>query len=197
MPDTTPLKIQEIQDLRESLAELPDDLVTHTKRDVVALLAGDIQRARDKGYTLKQIAQHLEQRGFNINYNTLRDALPRQKKSRSGKKRGSGSRADGTGMRADDSRRREDGSLTRADGTRMRADDSRRREDGSPTRADGTRMRADDSRRREDGSPREVAPMKSPPRAPDTSPPVVFPPGASCVFTADGCFIPAPDPDDL
>ncbi len=176
MPDTTPLKMQEIQDLRESLAELPDGLVTHTKRDVVALLAGDIQRARDKGYTLKQIAQHLEQRGFNINYNTLRDALPRQKKSRSGKKRGSGSRADGTGMRADD---------------------SRRREDGSPTRADGTRMRADDSRRREDGSPREVAPMKSPPRAPDTSTPVVFPPGASCVFTADGCFIPAPDSDDL
>ena len=197
MPDTTPLKMQEIQDLRESLAELPDDWVTHTKRDVVALLAGDIQRARDKGYTLKQIAQHLEQRGFNINYNTLRDALPRQKKSRSGKKRGSGSRADGTGMRADDSRRREDGSLTRADGTRMRADDSRRREDGSPTRADGTRMRADDSRRREDGSPREVAPVKSPPATPDPSPPVVFPPGASCVFTADGCFIPAPDSDDL
>jgi len=197
MPDTTPLKIQEIQDLRESLAELPDDWVTHTKRDVVALLAGDIQRARDKGYTLKQIAQHLEQRGFNINYNTLRDALPRQKKSRSGKKRGSGSRADGTGMRADDSRRREDGSLTRADETRMRADDSRRREDGSPTRADGTRMRADDSRRREDGSPREVAPVKSPPATPDPSPPVVFPPGASCVFTADGCFIPAPDSDDL
>ncbi|MEZ5601448.1 MAG: hypothetical protein R3F36_11040 [Candidatus Competibacteraceae bacterium] len=52
-------------------------------------MAGDIQRARDKGYTLKQIAQHLEQRGFNINYNTLRDALPRQKKSRSGKKEGS------------------------------------------------------------------------------------------------------------
>ena len=155
MPDTTPLKIQEIQDLRESLAELPDDWVTHTKRDVVALLAGDIQRARDKGYTLKQIAQHLEQRGFNINYNTLRDALPRQKKSRSGKKRGSGSRADGTGMRADD------------------------------------------SRRREDGSPREVAPVKSPPATPDPSPPVVFPPGASCVFTADGCFIPAPDSDDL
>jgi len=155
MPDTTPLKIQEIQDLRESLAELPDDWVTHTKRDVVALLAGDIQRARDKGYTLKQIAQHLEQRGFNINYNTLRDALPRQKKSRSGKKRGSGSRAD------------------------------------------GTRMRADDSRRREDGSPREVAPVKSPPATPDPSPPVVFPPGASCVFTADGCFIPAPDSDDL
>jgi len=25
----------------------------------------------------------------------------------------------------------------------------------------------------------------------------VFPPGASCVFTADGCFIPAPDSDDL
>ncbi|MCP5449759.1 MAG: hypothetical protein H6972_04220 [Gammaproteobacteria bacterium] len=197
MPDTTPLKIQEIQDLRESLAELPDDWVTHTKRDVVALLAGDIQRARDKGYTLKQIAQHLEQRGFNINYNTLRDALPRQKKSRSGKKRGSGSRADGTGMRADDSRRREDGSLTRADETRMRADDSRRREDGSPTRADGTGMRADDSRRREDGSPREVAPVKSPPATPDPSPPVVFPPGASCVFTADGCFIPAPDSDDL
>lgn len=155
MPDTTPLKMQEIQDLRESLAELPDDWVTHTKRDVVALLAGDIQRARDKGYTLKQIAQHLEQRGFNINYNTLRDALPRQKKSRSGKKRGSGSRADGTGMRADD------------------------------------------SRRREDGSPREVAPVKSPPATPDPSPPVVFPPGASCVFTADGCFIPAPDSDDL
>ena len=197
MPDTTPLKMQEIQDLRESLAELPDDWVTHTKRDVVALLAGDIQRARDKGYTLKQIAQHLEQRGFNINYNTLRDALPRQKKSRSGKKRGSGSRADGTGMRADDSRRREDGSLTRADGTRMLADDSRRREDGSLTRADGTRMRADDSRRREDGSPREVAPVKSPPATPDPSPPVVFPPGASCVFTADGCFIPAPDSDDL
>ncbi|MER2601966.1 MAG: hypothetical protein ABTR27_06385 [Candidatus Competibacter phosphatis] len=197
MPDTTPLKMQEIQDLRESLAELPDDLVTHTKRDVVALLAGDIQRARDKGYTLKQIAQHLEQRGFNINYNTLRDALPRQKKSRSGKKRGSGSRADGTGMRTDDSRRREDGSLTRADGTRMRTDDSRRREDGSLTRADGTGMRADDSRRREDGSPREVAPVKSPPATPGPSPPVVFPPGASCVFTADGCFIPAPDSDDL
>lgn len=45
---------------------------------------------------------------------------------------------------------------------------------------------------------RAVPPAKAPEQAPDaTVPPVVFPPGAACVFTGDGCFIPAPDSDDL
>ena len=35
-----------------------------TKRKMVALLAGAIQRARDKGYTLKQIVGQLQNNGF-------------------------------------------------------------------------------------------------------------------------------------
>jgi len=47
-------------------------------------------------------------------------------------------------------------------------------------------------------TPRDVAPAKASPRAADSAvPPVVFPPGAACVFTGDGHFIPAPDSEVL
>ncbi|MBK8751745.1 MAG: hypothetical protein IPL99_08870 [Candidatus Competibacteraceae bacterium] len=107
MPEDTPLKADEIQNLGQSLAGLPDPSATLTKRKVVALLASDIQSARDKGYTLKAIVRHLRSRGFDINYNTLRDALPRQKKSRSGKKKP-------RGVGAEEARTNGDGVRTRA-----------------------------------------------------------------------------------
>lgn len=42
-----------------------------TKRKMVALLAGAIQRARDKGYTLKQIVGQLQNNGFDIGHAAL------------------------------------------------------------------------------------------------------------------------------
>lgn len=85
MLEKTEHKAGEIQNLSQGLTELPDTPATLTKRKVVALLAGDIQRARDKGYTLKEIGRRLNERGFDIAYSTLRNALPRQKKRRDGK----------------------------------------------------------------------------------------------------------------
>jgi hypothetical protein len=85
MLEKTEHKADEIQNLSQGLTELPDTPATLTKRKVVALLAGDIQRARDKGYTLKEIGLRLNERGLNIAYSTLRNTLPRQKKRRDGK----------------------------------------------------------------------------------------------------------------
>lgn len=129
MTDTAPLDRQAIQSLGESLADLPDALVNHTKRAIVALLASDIQHARSKGYTLKAIARHLRDRGFDINYHTLRDALPRQKTSRSGKKKpraaamsdGARTRRDGHGPGRDAPMTSRDVPMTSRDGARMRA----------------------------------------------------------------------------
>ena len=149
-----------IQSLNKCLAEMPETGPQLSKRKTVALLASAIQQARDKGYTLKQIAQQLQKNGFDISYATLRNALPRQKKARSRPKK----------PRAAAKTDPQTPIVTSLSGA-------------------APRERAT--------TVREVAPVKSPPATPDPSPPVVFPPGASCVFTADGCFIPAPDSDDL
>jgi hypothetical protein len=61
---------------------LPPAPVALSKRQTIARLAGDIQCARDKGYTLKQIAEHLNRAGLEISYDALRALLPRQKKAR-------------------------------------------------------------------------------------------------------------------
>ena len=87
MPEDKRLEADSTQRASEWLAELPDVPAPATKREIVALLASDIQSARSKGYTIKAIAGYLQNRGLDINYNTLRDALPRQKKSRPGKKK--------------------------------------------------------------------------------------------------------------
>ena len=122
MTDAAPLDMRAIQSLGESLADLPDALVNHTKRAIVALLASDIQHARSKGYTLKAIARHLRDRGFDINYNTLRDALPRQKKSRPGKKKPrAAAMPDGARTRRDGRGPGRDAPTTSRDGARMRA----------------------------------------------------------------------------
>jgi hypothetical protein len=80
MPEDNRLEADPTQRVSRWLAELPDAPAPATKREIVARLASDIRSARSKGYTLKAIARHLRDRGFDINYNTLRDALPRQKK---------------------------------------------------------------------------------------------------------------------
>lgn len=122
MTDAAPLDMRAIQSLGESLADLPDALVNHTKRAIVALLASDIQHARSKGYTLKAIARHLRDRGFDINYNTLRDALPRQKKSRSRKKKPrAAAMPDGARPGRDGRGPGRDAPMTSRDGARMRA----------------------------------------------------------------------------
>lgn len=99
MSENSKLETDKIQSLSRELDALPPARTTLTKRKVVALLASDIQRARDKGYTLKEIVRHLQNRGFDLSYDTLRNALPRQKKSRSGKKKPRAVAADGSRMR--------------------------------------------------------------------------------------------------
>jgi hypothetical protein len=74
-----------IQSLGRKLRDLPPASSAMTKREIVALLAGDIQRALDKGYTLKEIVGHLKSEGLDFHYDTVRHALPRHTKSRSGK----------------------------------------------------------------------------------------------------------------
>lgn len=100
MSDNSELEVEKIQQISQELAELPPSPTVLTKRKVVALLASDIQRARDKGYTLKQIAQHLESHGIDLGYATIRAALPRQNKKRSAKKKARGATVD-TGRRRD------------------------------------------------------------------------------------------------
>ena len=149
-----------IQLINKCLAEMPETGPHLSKRKTVALVASAIQQARDKGYTLKQIAQQLQKNGFDISYATLRNALPRQKKARSRPKKPR------VAVKTDP----QTPVVTSLSGA-------------------APRERATTAR--------EVTPVKSPPPTPAPTPPVVFPPGASCVFTADGCFIPAPDSDDL
>ena len=122
MPEDNRLEADSTQRVSQSLAELPDAPAPATKREIVALLASDIQSARSKGYTLKAIARHLQDRGFDINYNTLRDALPRQKKSRSGKKIPRAAATDRARTNRDGTRTDCDGPMTDRDGTRTDCD---------------------------------------------------------------------------
>lgn len=165
MAENLELEIANIQTLSRELRDLPPARHATTKRKVVALLAGDIQRARDQGYTLKQIVEHLNRCGFDLCYDTLRHALPRQTRARSSKKKPSG-RAAG-------------GERARIDGGRLRV--------VAPMDGSGTC----------EGSPATSQGPPVTPRAPAGQAPIVFPPGASCVFTGDGQFVPAPDSDDL
>ena len=164
-----------IQSIGRKLRDLAPASSAMTKREIVALLASDIQSARSKGYTLKAIARHLQDRGFDINCNTLRDALPRQKKSRSGKKKPrAAAMSDGARTSRDGPRTDRDAPMTGRDGARARV--------VAPSNAPATR---------------EVAPAKSSRGALDEPGRVVFPPGASSIPTGDGRFIPAPDSDVL
>ena len=175
MPEDNRLKADPTQRVSQWLAELPGAPAPATKREIVALLASDIQSARSKGYTLKAIARHLQDRGFDINYNTLRDALPRQKKSRSGKKKlRAAAMSDGARTSRDGHGTGRDAPMTSRDGARARV--------VAPSNAPATR---------------EVAPAKSSRGAPGEPTPLVFPPGASSIPTGDGRFIPAPDSDVL
>ncbi len=156
-----------IQQLSNSLAALPQARASLSKRKIVALLAGDIENARDRGHTLKQIARHLQSCGFAISYTWLRSMIPRQKKARAGKKKPRAVATDGA-------RTDRDGPMTDRDGTAMRV--------VPPSNAPATR---------------EVAPARSSRGAPGEPPPLVFPPGASSVPAGDGRFVPAPDSDVL
>ncbi|MEI2804408.1 MAG: hypothetical protein V9G18_00180 [Albidovulum sp.] len=171
MLEKTEHKADEIQNLSQWLTELPDTPATLTKRKVVALLAGDIQRARDKGYTLKEIGLRLNERGFNIAYSTLRNALPRQKKRRDGKGMPRAPKADAARPSA-------------TVGLRVVA----------PVQERATREEPAVTSRGPDATSRGPA---ATPRAPGEPGRVVFPPGASSVPAGDGRFIPAPDSDVL
>lgn len=170
MPEDNRLEADPTQRVSQWLAELPDAPATPSKRNIVARLASAIQSARSKGYTLKAIALHLRDRGFDINYNTLRDALPRQKKSRPGKKKPRAAATDGA-------RTNRDGMRTSHDGTRLSV--------VAPSGAHRAGPAV---------TSRGAAATH---RAPDEPTPLAFPPGASCMFTGDGQFVPAPDSDDL
>lgn len=181
MPEDNRLEADPTQRVSRWLAELPDAPAPATKREIVARLASDIRSARSKGYTLKAIARHLQDRGFDINYNTLRDALPRQKKSRPGKKKpraaamSDGARTSRDGLGTD-----RDAPMTGRDGARMRA-----------VAPSDERLAASAGPAVTSGGP------AAPPRAPGEPGRVVFPPGASSVPAGDGRFIPAPDSDVL
>lgn len=167
MSENRDLETDKIQSFSRELGALPPARTPLTKRKVVALLASDIQRARDKGYTLKEIARHLRGRGFDLGYDTLRNALPRQKKSGAGKKKPRVVAVEGA-------RTHGDGAAMADNGARMRV--------VAPLNAPGMRQvpPANPSR------PAPVAPER-----------VAIPPGASSVSTGDGHFVPAPDSDDL
>ena len=195
MPEDNRLEADPTQRVSQWLAELPDAPAPATQREIIARLASDIQSARSKGYTLKAIARHLQDRGFDINYNTLRDALPRQKKSRSGKKKPRAAAMS-------------DGARTGRDGHGTGRDAPMTSRDGPMTGRDGARMRAvAPSDERLAASARPAVTSRGPavtsrgpavtPRAPGEPTQLVFPPGASSIPTGDGRFIPAPDSDVL
>jgi hypothetical protein len=175
MPENAKIETDKIQNFSQILVELPDVSAHLTKRKVVAQLESDIRRARDKGYTLREILRHLQSNGFDLSYATLRAALPRQTKSRAGTKEPSG--------RASDDERVHGGiarlSVVAPSGAHRVASE------GPPAPAT-----------REGPAATSKGPAATP-RAPGEPTPLVFPPGASCIFTGDGQFVPAPDSDDL
>jgi hypothetical protein len=185
MLEKTEHKADEIQNLSQGLTELPDTPATLTKRKVVALLAGDIQRARDKGYTLKEIGLRLNERGLNIAYSTLRNALPRQKKRR-----------DGKGMprapKADAARPSAAVELHVVAPVQERAT----REEPAVTSKEPAVTSKEPAVTSKEPAVTSRGPAVTP-RAPGEPLPLVFPPGASSIPTGDGRFIPAPDSDVL
>ncbi len=195
MPEDNRLEADPTQRVSRWLAELPDAPAPATKREIVARLASDIRSARSKGYTLKAIARHLQDRGFDINYNTLRDALPRQKKSRPGKKKPRAA------AMSDGARTSRDGLGTDRDAPMTGRDGLGTDRDAPMTGRDGARMRAvapSDERLAASAGPAATSGgPAAPPRAPGEPGRVVFPPGASSVPAGDGRFIPAPDSDVL
>jgi hypothetical protein len=199
MLEKTEHKADEIQNLSQGLTELPDTPATLTKRKVVALLAGDIQRARDKGYTLKEIGLRLNERGLNIAYSTLRNALPRQKKRRDGKGMPRAPKADAARPSAavglhvvapvQERATREEPAVT----SKEPAVTSKEPTVTSKEPAVTSKEPAVTSR----GPAVTSRGPAVTPRAPGEPLPLVFPPGASSIPTGDGRFIPAPDSDVL
>ena len=87
MADEAAHEIAKIQAVAAGLAGLPQRDVQISKRQTVRLLIGEIQSARDKGYTLEQIAAYLKSQGLNISLSTLKKYLPRRLKPRSCRKK--------------------------------------------------------------------------------------------------------------
>ena len=206
MLEKTEHKVGEIQNLSQGLTELPDTPATLTKRKVVALLAGDIQRARDQGYTLKEIGLRLNERGLNIAYSTLRNTLPRQKKRRDGKGMPRAPKADAARPSAavglhvvapvQERATREEPPVT----SREPAVTSKEPTATSRGPAVTSRGPAVTSKEPTATSKEPTVTSKGPavtPRAPGEPKQLVFPPGASSIPTGDGRFIPAPDSDVL
>ena len=71
---------------RTQLASLPPAApASHTIRQAVQLLIPEIAALRDKGYTLSQIADHLNSAGIPVAQSTLRNYTHQPRRKRSGK----------------------------------------------------------------------------------------------------------------
>lgn len=75
-----------LKQVAQALVELPDPEEKVTKRQLVALLAGEIEKARNKGHSLRVIAEQFQKNGLEISYGTLRNVLPQQRKRRTASK---------------------------------------------------------------------------------------------------------------
>ena len=206
MLENTEHKADEIQNFSQGLTELPDTPATLTKRKVVALLAGDIQRARDKGYTLKEIGLRLNERGLNIAYSTLRNALPRQKKRRDGKGMPRAPKADAARPSAavglhvvapvQERATREEPTVTSKEPTVTSKEPTVTSKEPTVTSKEPAVTSKEPAVTSKEPTVTSRGPAVTP-RAPGEPKQLVFPPGASSVPTGDGRFIPAPDSDVL
>lgn len=80
MSNAAEVKNQLLRQLARALEGLPEIEKKMSKREMVALMAGEIAKARGKGYSLRAIADQLQKNGFDISHASLRVILPTQRK---------------------------------------------------------------------------------------------------------------------
>lgn len=67
---------EQIREIGKQLGELPP-VPGHTKRQAIAMLAGEIRKLQERGYNLRQVAEQLRSLGLNITSGTLGSYLPK------------------------------------------------------------------------------------------------------------------------
>ncbi len=157
--------------LVHSLEALPEVNKKTTKREIVALIASDIEKARRKGYSLLTIAGHLQQNGLDISYTVLRSLLPRQRqKSKSAVKSEKNPQAKKP-LEIPKTRATASSAATKSEP--VTPEPTKKNDPVTPSRTHHSSPKPADYSKR------------------------VFPPGATYIPIGNGEFLPAPDSDDL
>lgn len=165
--------------LVHSLDTLPEVNKKTTKREMVALIASDIEKARRKGYSLLTIAEHLQQNGLDISYTVLRSLLPRQRQKSKSAVKSEKNPQEKKPLEIPQAKTTASLAVTKPEPIAPEPMTPQSAKTQEPSAADAP-----------------ASSRKSAPQSIDRKN-VVFPPGATYIPIGNGEFLPAPDSDDL